>query len=277
MPILPQDDKNSKRATELENTRANYSYDLTTGVPVGAKYKAGTGDVGGAAWFLQVLDGLTGARDNVEAILKKTGWKPTNAIPAINLANVLKWSSAQDFPNLFDYFLTELGPIQGGGRPTSLEDYGNIFQTVKKTYCSEKFMDDEYFAHSFVAGPDSNTFTQFKMHQANFPITNEIFRKTKEFAGDDLTLAMAAGRVFVSDYRHLNSLVSGQHPLQKKYIYQPIVAFAVPAGSKKMVPFAIQCGQDPLAYPIFTPGDEWAWNMAKGTAWVETTLPAGTH
>jgi arachidonate 15-lipoxygenase len=102
----------------------------------------------------------------------------------------------------------------------------------------------------------------------NFPISNEIFQKTKQFASDDLQRAINAGRVFFSDYKDLNEMVSGQHPEQPKYIYQPIVAFAQPEKGGLMVPFAIQCGQSPDAFPIFTPADSYSWQTAKGIVWV---------
>ncbi|HNA10504.1 MAG TPA: lipoxygenase family protein, partial [Leptospiraceae bacterium] len=40
--------------------------------------------------------------------------------------------------------------------------------------------------------------------------------------------------------------------------------FAIDKTEKKLRPIAIQCGQDPKKYPIFTPkSSEWAWKMAK--------------
>ncbi len=263
--ILPQDDKNLKRAGELEGVRKEYEYNYKWEVPVALKYRSR--DTDGPQWAVKVFKGLMEARSNAEAILKKTGWKPTNKIPTLSPVDLANYLVKKDFPNLFDFYLTELGPMQGGGRPASLADYQQVFQKVEKTYAADKFMDDEYFAHSFIAGPHSNAFSRMKAIPGNFPLTNEIFQKTKQFASDDLTRAIAGGRVYFADYFELNDLASGVHPLQKKYIYQPIAAFAVPEGGTTMVPFAIQCGQIPAACPIFTPADEWAWQMAKGVAW----------
>lgn len=263
--ILPQNDKNEKRATDLDQMRKDYGYNYEIEVPVGTKYY--NRDMDGAEWYVKVLKGLMQTRSNIEAILSATGYKTTNPLPTLSAKALAGYLADQSFPNLFDYYLTELGTIEGGGRPTSLDDYAKVFQKVEATYSKEKFLDDSYFAHSFLAGPHANAFSQLTNIPANFPISNEIFRKTKEFAGDDLIQAITAGRVFFADYKEMNILTSGVHPLTKKYIYQPIVAFAVPQNSPNMVPFAIQCGQTAGEYPIFSPTDEWAWQMAKGTAW----------
>lgn len=266
--VLPQDDKNSKRSSELEGIRKDYAYDHKYGFPLGVKYYAR--DTDAPAWYKMVFDGLTASRANVLEILEKTGWQPTNKIPSLSPIDFASFLKDRNLPNLFEFYLPETGPIKGGGRPTSLEDYQKVFQKVKKTYSAEKFLDDEQFAHTFIAGPHANGFQLLRSIPPNFPITDEIFKKTKEFASDDLARAIAAGRVYISDYKEMNELTDGVHPLQKKYIYKPIVAFALPENAgTKMLPFAIQCGQTPSEeFPIFTPADDWAWQMAKGTCWV---------
>lgn len=262
---LPQNDTNAKRAGELSNARNTWVYNHKYGFPMGTKRDSLNAD-----WTKMVLKALREARSNLDAILEKTGWQPTNKVPTLNPIDLLGGLiKDKDIPDLFDIFLTETGPIKGGGRPTSLEDYQQVFQKVEKTYSVERFMDDEHFAHTFVAGAHANAFGLMRSIPSNFPITNEIFRKTKEFANDDLAYAIAAGRVYIADYKEMNGLTDGVHPLQKKYIYKPIVAFALPVGGKQMMPFAIQCSQMPSdESPIFTPADSWAWQMAKGTAWV---------
>jgi len=263
--ILPQDDKNTKRASELDGVRKEYAYQTVSGIPIGVKYH--DRDKDGPQWYVKVLGALLNARDNAQAIVDKTGWKMSESFPTLSPSDLAGYIKNKEFPTLIEYFVAELGTISGGGRPTSLADYNAVFQQVEATYSSTRFMSDEYFSNSFTAGPHANAFSRMMQIPDNFPITNEIFRKTKEFANDDLTQAIAAGRVYFCDYKELNDLVSGIHPLQKKYIYQPIAAFAVPVGGTTMVPFAIQCGQVPAAYPVFTPADEWAWQMAKGCTW----------
>lgn len=264
---LPQNDGNGNRASELETVRKDYGYDFTYQVPVGTTHYSR--DRSGAEWAAKVLKGLIDARSNLEACFKKTGWKMTKPMATLSPKDLAGYLQNLSFPNLFDYYLGELGQVEGQNRPASLDDYKAVFQKVQLTYMSERFMEDEYFAHSYLAGPHANAFEQMTQIPANFPVSNDIFRKTKEFAGDDLQRAINAGRVFICDYKAMNAMVSGVHPLQKKYIFQPIVAFATPEnGGKTMVPFAIQCGQVSAEFPIFTPADEWAWQMAKGTAWV---------
>ncbi len=266
--LLPQNDKNSKRASELDTVRKEYAYDHKYGFPLGVKYYKR--DMNASKdWYLGVFNALVEARANVMAILDKTGWEPTNKVPTLSPLDLANFLKDGNIPNLFQIYLTELGPIKGGGRPQTLDDYKQVFQKVPKTYSTDTFMNDEQFAHTFIAGPHANAFGLMRAIPDNFPISNEIFRKTKEFSGDDLAYAIAEGRVYIADYKEMKDLTDGVHPLQKKYIYKPIVAFALPKGSKNMLPFAIQCGQTPSSeFPIFTPADDWAWQIAKGTAWV---------
>lgn len=262
---IPQSDKDPRRSTELAGVRKDYGYDYTYQVPVGTKLYSR--DQPGATWFIKVLKGLTICRANTEAILDKTGWKTVNPLPQLSAKDLATTIQTQDLSILFNYYMTDLGAIQGGGRPKSLEDYEAVFQKVQKPYTVARFMDDKYFAHSYLAGPNANFFKAIKTVPSNFPIDNTIFRRTKEFASDDLQRALNAGRVFIADYKELNTMSPGRHPLQQKHIYQPIVAFAQPEAGGTMMPFAIQCGQSPSAFPIFGPSDSWAWQMAKGTAW----------
>ncbi len=266
--ILPQNDSNAKRSGELDSVRKEYAYDHKYGFPLVVKYQ--TRDLNSSKdWYLGVFNSLREIRSNVEAILEKTGWQPTNKIPTLKPTDLASFLLDGNIPNLFDIYLTDLGTIKGGGRPTSLDDYKQVFQKVQKTYSTDKFMDDEQFAHTFIAGPHANAFGLMREIPANFPITDEIFRRTKEFQSDNLNKAIAAGRVYIANYKEMSSLTDGAHALQKKYVYKPIVAFALPEGEKKLVAFAIQCGQEPgEEFPIFTPSDTWAWQMAKGTAWV---------
>ncbi len=43
----------------------------------------------------------------------------------------------------------------------------------------------------------------------------------------------------------------------------PMVAFAVPRQGGALVPFAIQCGQEPAEREIYTPVDGYSWKLAK--------------
>lgn len=262
---LPQNDKSLLRSKELAFVRSGYAYNYDYQIPVSTKVHPR--DLPGPGWFVKVLKSMTTVRSNLEAMLDKTGWKMTNPMPQLSAKDLAAAISAGSFMPIFNYYSPDLGQIEGGSRPKSLEDYQAVFQKVQKTYTVERFLDDAYFTHSFLAGPHAEAFQRMKAIPANFPISNEIFRKTKEFASDNLQHAIQSERVFFSDYNALNEMVSGKHPEQAKYIYQPIVAFAQPESGGLMVPFAIQCGQNAEAFPIFTPADSWAWQMAKSIVW----------
>jgi arachidonate 15-lipoxygenase len=85
--------------------------------------------------------------------------------------------------------------------------------------------------------------------------------------GDTLADALAEGRLFILDYAVLGQLQPGSWGGLAKYVWQPLALFAVPPGGSSLVPVAIQCGQDPEEWPIFTPSpaaaDQWGWEMAK--------------
>ena len=94
------------------------------------------------------------------------------------------------------------------------------------------------------------------------PITTEHLRSAPGLPPSvDLQTEINAGRVFWVDYKAMDGLDNGTHPLGPKYMYSPMVAFlARPQG---ITPFAIQCGQDPAGRQIYTPTDGWSWKMAR--------------
>ncbi|MBC7533528.1 MAG: lipoxygenase [Oligoflexus sp.] len=264
---LPQLDTSSTRKAELDLMRSEYAYNMEYGAPIGAivhdRDKAGT------IWTIKLLQAMFKVRSNTEAVIQKSAWSMTKPMPQKSPKELAELLLKKDLRPLLAYYIPDLGQLTNGGRPNSLDDYQLVFQKVEKTYASAHFLDDKYFAQSFVTGPNPNMFSKLLTVPSNFPITNLIFRKTPAFATDDLNQAIAEGRVFISDYKMLSSMVPGMHPQQqKKYMFAPIVLFAREKAGKDLVPFAIQCGQDPAAFPIMTPVDNWSWQIAKGTAWV---------
>jgi hypothetical protein len=88
-------------------------------------------------------------------------------------------------------------------------------------------------------------------------------------AEDSLAAAGAEGRLYLLDYHELLSVVPAAETEPQKYISAPLALFAVPRGGRSLRPVAIQCGQDPDRFPIFTPppagttARDWAWEAAK--------------
>lgn len=261
---LPQNDKSQERKTQLETVRAQYAYNNDYGIPVSTVVQEN--DKAGPIWTLKVLKTLYKARTNLEAIVQRGGYQVSTPIPhssPIEIANHLR---KKDMTALFRYYLPEVGTIKNADNP-SIDDYRSVFQKVQKTYATDIFMDDSYFVHSFLAGPNPNMFQKVSSLPKNFGLTAEIFQAS--VSGDNLSQALASGRIFLANYAALSALSPGVHPTgRQKYIYQPIVAFVRSLNTSELQPVAIQCGQDSAAFPVYTPRDQWAWQMAKGTAWV---------
>jgi arachidonate 15-lipoxygenase len=96
-----------------------------------------------------------------------------------------------------------------------------------------------------VAGPDPTRLTRLDAVPEKFPITTEHLQSVPELAHETLESALAAGRVYWVDHAPMSALDNGQHPQAPKYMYSPMVAFAVPRSGGPVRAFAIQCGQDP--------------------------------
>jgi arachidonate 15-lipoxygenase len=122
---------------------------------------------------------------------------------------------------------------------------------------------DEYFAEMMVAGPDPTRLTRLDAVPGKFPITTENLHSVPELAHETLESAIAAGRVYWVDHEAMSALHDGQHYQDPKYIYSPMVAFAVPRAGGAIRPFAIQCGQGPAGREIYTPADGYSWKLAK--------------
>jgi arachidonate 15-lipoxygenase len=154
----------------------------------------------------------------------------------------------------------------GAATPATLEAYRALFDTLPLPGIAWTFQDDAEFAALRVAGPNAMLIEAVgDALPANVPLTPAQYASVVN--GDTLTAALAEGRLFKLDYAALSALDPGTWGGMAKYVWQPIALFAVPPGGASLVPVAIQCGQDPEEWPIFTPSvvaaDQWGWEMAK--------------
>lgn len=148
----------------------------------------------------------------------------------------------------------------------SIEAYRALFATLPVPGISYTFQDDSEFARLRVQGPNCMLITAVgDALPANFPLSPAKYSAVVN--GDTLAAALADGRLFLLDYKPLEILDPGTYAGQAKYAWQPMALFAVPPGGSSLVPVAIQCGQDPIDYAIFTPSPvadkQWGWEMAK--------------
>ncbi|HSJ78947.1 MAG TPA: lipoxygenase family protein [Erythrobacter sp.] len=154
----------------------------------------------------------------------------------------------------------------GSSTPPSLDAYRALFDTLPLPGIAWTFEDDAEFAALRVAGPNAMLIAAVGSSlPANFPVSAQTYAQVVN--GDTLAAALAEGRLFMLDYAVLGALDPGMWGGMAKHVWQPLALFAVPPGGASLVPVAIQCGQDPEEWPIFTPSvaaaDQWGWEMAK--------------
>lgn len=154
----------------------------------------------------------------------------------------------------------------GSKTPRSIEAYRALFATLPVPGISYMFQDDSCFARLRVQGPNCMLIAAVTGGlPANFPLNEARYQTVVN--GDTLASALAEGRLFMLDYKPLEILDAGTWHGMAKYAWQPMALFAVPPGGSSLVPVAIQCGQDPADYPMFTPSPaadrQWGWEMAK--------------
>ena len=154
----------------------------------------------------------------------------------------------------------------GSKTPRSLDAYRALFATLPVPGISYMFQDDAEFARLRVQGPNCMLIAAVEgTLPANFPLSAVQYAAVVN--GDTLEAALADGRLFMLDYKPLEVLDPGTYGTLAKYAWQPMALFAVPPGGSSLVPVAIQCGQDPAEWPIFTPSPAadklWGWEMAK--------------
>lgn len=151
------------------------------------------------------------------------------------------------------------------GRPTSIDDYREIFATLPKPWFMNRPDDDEMFAWMRVAGWNPLVIERISALPNNFPVTEEMFANAMHDGFDSLSQAAHEGRLYLANYAALSQVMNGNFPVGPKYCFAPLALFALPRGTgpRRLRPIAIQCGQDPRDYRIFTPADGELWQKAK--------------
>jgi arachidonate 15-lipoxygenase len=158
---------------------------------------------------------------------------------------------------------------QDAAQGNTLADYEALFKTLPLPAIAGDFMDDASFARYRVAGPNPMLIRGIDALPATLPLSDAQYRAVMG-ADDSLAAALAEHRVYLLDYRELDFLaaVPGEHAGATKRVFAPIALFALPKRATRIVPVAIQCGQDPTKHPLFFPAAlgsarGWGWQMAK--------------
>lgn len=158
-------------------------------------------------------------------------------------------------------FIIQLGTVSG--RPSSVEDYNQLFQLIPLPPVSGNFRDDAVFAAMRVAGPNPLMIERVKALDVRLPITEEQYQSVMG-TQDSLDAAIADGRLYLADYSVFDGALNGSFPAAQKFSYAPLALFAIPPGGQSLKPVAIQCAPQPGAdNPIFLPQDGDNWLIAK--------------
>jgi arachidonate 15-lipoxygenase len=147
------------------------------------------------------------------------------------------------------------------GRASSLDELRRLFVSVPCPGQREGVLQDSEFAWLRIAGPNPMVIRKATALPAAFEGQTSLLAKKAAQLGESIEDAFREGRLYVCDYKALESLPSGNFPVPK-FMPAPIALFVVRAGNKLPRPVAIQVEQRAGA-PAFGPRDGWAWNLAK--------------
>jgi arachidonate 15-lipoxygenase len=256
---LPQHDRDlTRRRAEVFARRKEYAFTTIEELPIGKAFY--DRDKAGMAWTRDMLAGLHARRANLEAHLEASGRRYEKSLPALPLHERILALLQKDFTLLFDYYVPDLGPLAGAQGALTLDDYRGVFKKEPLPAVADAFLEDWAFARGFVAGANPLLLRRVDRPDPEFPVTDDHFRRQREFHTDSLHRAISDGRVYGVDYAILRILRPGAHPHQPKYVHCPRVLLAVPQGGRSLHPIAIQGGPHDV---LLTPADGWAWQIAK--------------
>jgi arachidonate 15-lipoxygenase len=257
--VIPQHDGRVERPEQLAIVRAGYTYNMDMGFPVTASMRPS--DEPARPWQVKALAEQQHQRLNLRLMQARGKWNFVNELPPLAPRKLASMIRAGDMAGIVDYFMPIPGGVSGNPRDKSLADFREVFALSQPPSIVERFHTDEYFAENMVAGPDPTRLTLMTEIPGKFPLAQAHLDSA--LPGDSLPAALAAGRVFWADYVEMSELDNGKHPQAPKYMYAPMAAFCVPRTGGPLVPFAIQCGQDPAGREIYAPADGYSWRLAK--------------
>ena len=252
-PVLPQNDPQpSKRVAGLEQKRAQYRYNYTINPPLAMAESVPFHDQPAFGWLklaaVYTVKLLKNNRLAAQSIEHKSALSRAVDI-LVNLGREI----ATDPDNLFKDAKAAIESAQVQGRPSSLDDYAKLFQSIALPPIAATFRDDSSFASNFVSATNPLIIERVRSIDASrFPITDAQFQSVM---GASATLASfgAAGRLFMADYKMVEGAATSSYKGAQRYLYAPIVLFAA-SDAGTLVPVAIQIEQKPAAdNPVFLP------------------------
>jgi arachidonate 15-lipoxygenase len=284
--FLPHQDQDpDSRALGLEKSRLEYQYNYSYVSPLAMVDQVPLQDEFSWKWLVQCGEhALTMLANHIEvdgdlerqaALRKRHG-----------LFNDLVHAVTADFKGVIDVIEETLGATCNGddnvtvldcvidvieetlgatpinGPLKDLEAFHQLFRTIGLPAINKDYTDDGVFSEMRVAGTNPLLLRKVPKLDERFPVTDLQLHGT--LPGDSLAAAGAEGRLYLVDYAMLKGVENGLFAGAQKYLHAPLAAFVFDPKSRKLVPVAIQCGQEPGPdAPIFTPRDGHGWLIAK--------------
>lgn len=261
-PVLPQNDPEpARRRAALELKRAEYRYNYTINPPLAMADAVPWHDEPSFGWLklmaVYLLKVLKNNRQAGQAIDPQTA---TSKLMTLLAALGRELAAHPDA--LIEDVKAAMQEAQIHGRPASIDEYAQLFQSIALPAIAATYRDDPSFAANFVAATNPLIIERITGLDARLPLTDEQFRSVM---GPQASLAAfaSAGRLFLADYRMLTGAATGVYNGAPKYLYDPLALFAA-ADDGSLVPVAIQLEQTPgPGNPIFLPTHGINWDIAK--------------
>ena len=261
-PLLPQQDPDSRgRQAGLEQKRRGYVYNYTINAPLAMVESIPGHDLPSFGWLKMVAEFSIKTLENNHRAGKAI--QPSSAVSKVlTILGTLGRDLITKPDSIVDDVKDAFAEAQVHGRPTSIAEYAQLFQTISLPAIAATFRSDDSFARNFVAATNPLIIQRVACPDARLPLTDAQFQ-TVMGAGASLAAFGASGKLFLADYKMLTGAPTGVYEGARKYLYDPLVLFAVSdAGS--LVPIAIQLEQTPGPdNPIFLPSHGVNWDIAK--------------
>lgn len=262
VPVLPQNDPEpSRRRAGLEQKQAEYRYDYAINPPLAMAEKVPWHDEPSLGWLkLMAVYLLKTLENNRRAGKAIDPSSTTSKLMTVLAALGRELASHPDA--LIEDVKAAMQEAQIHGRPSSLDDYARLFQSIPLPAIAATFRDDSSFARNFVAATNPLIIERIEALDSRFPLTEDQFKSVMGAAAS-LAGYGSEGRLFLADYRMLKGAQTGVYAGAPKYLYAPLALFAAD-DQGTLVPVAIQLEQSPGSdNPIFLPGHGVNWDIAK--------------
>ncbi len=263
LPI--QDPDRLSRTETLKEAQIFYKYNYTHVSPLALLDTVPTQDEFAVEWLIQMGKKVAVAFENAESL----NLNIEVDIPSGGIWHFLERIES-DIENgvhglkkvvsdALNFNMELIAPARAAER---LEDFAKLFRSIGLPPIAKNYSKDDSFAGMRVIGPNPVMIRSLSKRDSRLPLSDSEFRTI--VPNDSFDAALAEGRLYLADYSLLEGIECGTFPNGQKYIYSPLALFVVNRTTKRLMPVAIQCKQQPgPENPIFTPLDGYNWLIAK--------------